>query len=564
MTFGFSHVLFTYLLVACLFCFLIGIVSTSYLASSMLDERMRDIGVIKASGCPTNRLFTYFMTEIAVVILSSCLIGTFASVLLYRAWSGRPLVRLNPLDLSLSPVEILIIISVPIAFFLTSYFVGSRHAEKAIQMSAVEAISSQLSSLNLKRIGEPILIKRFGWIIKLADRNVWRDKGFMHTIACLSVCIFLTTSIFIGGFVSADTTRSYLERATPRQVLIIGEREICDQYVQLAESFSTVNMVPSFDYLSKRYVINPLLAGRLREIPGVEKVDTRLITMTTVKGGVEAHVSEGQLYGTLDLGSSESLIIGIDPSHKIGEWMTTNGFLEENSQNTAIAGDSHLADIVHPSLKFCKVEIFGKMYDVAGICVDSLNQGRFLFIPLKSMQEMLGDHGCNIILVKVNNDEATVSKVKKMAQECGLVVTNYDKILDTNLAFLDHVWSYVLVLPAFTLVSTSVIFFSYLAASNSRRFKDYIILRAIGAENHSILRLLLCEASLTLVTCVMFALPASLFFCTFLLIRDAKILFDRLLLSTILSPSLLFGACIANSVLYSKRVKLAELKDVGL
>jgi len=99
---------------------------------------------------------------------------------------------------------------------------------------------------------------------------------------------------------------------------------------------------------------------------------------------------------------------------------------------------------------------------------------------------MLGEHGCNIVLMKVDNDEATVSKAKKMAQEYGLVVTDYDKTRDTNLAF--------------TLVSTSAIFFNPLAAFNLRQFKDYTMLRAIEAENHNILRLLLLEASLTPVT----------------------------------------------------------------
>lgn len=561
MTFGFSRIFFTYLLLACFLGFWIGMISTSYLVSSMLDERMRDIGVIKASGCLSDNLFSYFMTEVVTVILSSCLVGAFIGILFYGLWSGK----FSPLNLAFSYVEILIVIAVPIVSFFTSYFVGSHRLEKAILTSTVNAVSSQMSSLNLKRIGEPFLIKRLGWVFKLADRNVWRDRGFNRTIICLSTCIFLTLILFTGGLTSADTTKSYLERAMPRQVLIIGKSETFNQYIRLAESFSTADAIPPFDYLNKTYVINPLLAEKLREIPGVEEVDTRLITMSRATGEVKAHISGGQIYGALTMGSSESLIVGIDSNHKVGEWLTSNGFLEGgDDQNVAVAGDSHLEDIVHPSLQFCEVKVFGKDFQVTGVCVDPLNRGRVLFIPLKSMQRILEIDGYNIILVKTNNDETTVSKVKQMAEENGLVVGSQDKILDANLFFLDHIWSYILILPTLTLISTSGIFFSYLATLNSKRFKDYLILKVLGAKNRTIFKLLLWEASIILTICVMFALPLGFFFQTVLLIPEPKIIAHKFIQSAILLVSILVGACIVGSTLYSRKIKSITIKDIGL
>src|SRR5947199_10506490 len=86
-TFGISWLIFAYLVLALGLVSIIGLLSSSYLVSSMIGQRMRDIGVIKAAGALPGRLLSYVTFEAFVVILSSCLVGSLSALLIYASCS---------------------------------------------------------------------------------------------------------------------------------------------------------------------------------------------------------------------------------------------------------------------------------------------------------------------------------------------------------------------------------------------------------------------------------------------------------------------------------------------
>jgi hypothetical protein len=67
-TFGIDWLFFGYLLISLLLIVIVGIVSVPYLVSSMINQRMRDIAVIKAAGTLPRRLFSYAFTEVLLIV----------------------------------------------------------------------------------------------------------------------------------------------------------------------------------------------------------------------------------------------------------------------------------------------------------------------------------------------------------------------------------------------------------------------------------------------------------------------------------------------------------------
>src|SRR5438094_7800498 len=348
-TFGISWLIFAYLVLALCLIGIVGVLPTSYLVTSMISQRMRDIGVIKAAGSLPRRLLSYVTFEALLVIVSSCLVGALSALLVYASWSW-PSISLFKQVGPIANAGATILIVVPMISFLLAYMVASVRVRRIVGSSSVNAISKQLSNLDLKSLGKPFRIKRFGSAFNLATRNVSRDRGFNRTLLSVGICIFLSMVVLSGALVSADTSTSYVVRAMPPHVMIVANINIYNQYVTLGTSFSRTAPVPSINYVNESYLITPQNASAFRAIPGVETVDTRLITMSSITGFVKAHFASNQDTGEnintliipeVETGTTQALIVGIDASNVIGDWYTSDGFLQSSGAHyTMIAGAS--------------------------------------------------------------------------------------------------------------------------------------------------------------------------------------------------------------------------------
>src|SRR5438132_13616076 len=104
--------------------------------------------------------------------------------------------------------------------------------------------------------------------------------------------------------------------------------------MKLVLSFSSSSITPpNTNYLAQSNMINGSIVDILRGTPGVEKVDTRLLNLTIAEGIVKTQLVEGQIVFPTYLGSSQILVIGIDPNQTCGDWHTSDGFLSTNDND---------------------------------------------------------------------------------------------------------------------------------------------------------------------------------------------------------------------------------------
>jgi len=531
---------------------------------------MRDIGVIKAAGALPRRLLAYVTFEALVVIVSSCFVGGLSALLIYFSWSW-PNSSLFKQVGPLANAGATILIVVPLFSFLLSYMVASFRVRRIVGSSSVNAISKQLSNLDLKTLGKPLRIKRLGSAFNLATRNVSRDRGFNRTLLSVGICICLSMIVLSGALVSAETSASYVVRAMPPNVLIVANSNVYNQYVSLATSFSRNAPLSSIDYTNTSYIITPQNASAFRSIPGVETVDTRLITMSPITGFVKAHFASNQDTGEnintqiipeVDTGTAQALIVGINATSAISDWYTSDGFLQSSdAQYTMIAGDSLVGNIVQMPFNLSQVSAFGYRYDIKSAVVDPLNTGRVLYAPVQTVQRTLGVNGYNVLLLKVS-DPSILAAVSQVASSFGLVVGSQDPILNSNLAFLNSTWSYIFLIPILALTLTCGILLSYLATNFSRRFNDYVVLKILGASVWYRLRLLLWEAWGVLTISMLFAIPIAWGISIFFLVPDPVLSIADLELSTLVSASALSMVSMASALIYSRRLGFTTVQDL--
>ena len=563
-TFGIAWLFSAYLLLSLVFVLIVGLLSASYLVASMTNQRMRDIAVVKAAGALPRLLFSYALAEPLVIFSSSCLAGTLTALLVYISWTQ---------SFQLTRTNGFIIVGVPGTSFLLSYLTARFQIGKIVKANTISAVSSQLSILDLKTVGKPLRVRRFGSAFNLATRTLSRDRQFTRTALRITICIFLTMVVLTSAFVLWDTSKGYVERAMPSHVLIIGTSPMVNQYVQLARSFSSPGPTPPLNYLNESYMISSQLADLVRGIPGVQGVDARLIIVDNVTGYVKAHFASGgalsgestnpELIPEAYTGSAQVLIIGVNSSQTIPNWYTSDGFLQPSSPvNIMVAGDSLVGGIVQMPLNLSEVGWLGHRFNVKSVLVDPLNRGEILYTPIQFLQTTFGTNGTNIMLVKADNDPATFSRIEQFTSQNGLAVASEDPILAANLGFLDNTWSYVLLLPILTLALSSGILLSYLTTNYSKRFNDYVVLKVLGAKSWYTFKLLLWEGWGILAICMVIAIPLGFVFSTIFLVPVAQAQALSLMLSAALSVSALTAVSLASVAIYARRLRAMTVKDL--
>ncbi len=563
LTFGIDFLIFGYLILSLAAILIVGIISTSYLASSMINQRMKDVAVLKAAGSLPRRLYSYIMAEGMAIILSGCIIGTILSLLFYW-WIGSSFLSQFNITSIASGQGVLIVGGTFIGSLILSYLAIAYRINGIVELGTSSGLSSQLSNLDLRSLGQPLRVKWLGSAFNLAARNGSRDRQFTKTLVRVSICIFLAMIVLTGVFVADATTKSYVQRALPPHVLIMATGQMYQNYAGLARSFSSSLPVTSIPYLNQSNMISPQLANETRQIPGVEEVDTRLITMTLATGTVIPQPFNSAETGNLIVGSSQVMLVGIDPDHVLGQWYASNGFLSRNDGRMAVVGDTLVGTILSTPLDQVQVRTVGAYFDIKGSIVDPFNQGRVVYVPLTVLQQLLGIGAYNLILVKVDNQLGTLQAVQQLASQNGLILASQDPILNDNLVFLDNTWSSLLVLPILALVLTSGILLSYLTTSFSKRFNDYIVIKIVGAKASYLLKLLFWEGWGIVAISMAIGISSAILFSIFLLVPEAETPLDKIGLSVVTAVAVLSLPGIASSLIYSRRLRNVTVKDLRI
>ncbi len=569
-TFGIDWLFFGYLVLSLVLIVVVGSVSTSYLVSSMLNQRLRDIGIIKAAGALPRRLFSYVFAEGMLVVTASCLAGAMAALVIYVAWAW-PAVdffsQVGPVPKAGATVFLL----VPLACFFLAFLAARIEVAKIIKFNTVTAMTSQLSGMDLQSLGKPLTVRLFGSAFNLATRNVSRDRELNRNLVRISLCIFLSVVILAGAFVSADTSKDYVQRAMPANTLLVASNAVYQQYVTLGTAFSNTSPIPNFDYTNNSFMISTQVADAFKSLAGIQKVDTRLFTISTVRGFIKAHLVSNDTSGNfnneyvpqVDLGTTQALLVGVNASSLIGNWYTSDGFLNPTDNSTAIvAGDSLVGGIVQTPFNLAQVGALGARYNVVSAAVDPVNAGRVLYAPVQSVQASLNVTGYNLLLIQTNNSASALTAVQALASTHGLVVGSMNQLLASNINFLNTTWTYLFIFPIMALALTSGILLSYLTTNFSRRFNDYLLLKILGAGPRYNLRLQLWEAWGLLGVCMVISVPLAWLVAFFFLVPDASLSFPDLLLATLISVITLSGIAFGSAGIYSKQLRNMTVKDL--
>ncbi len=527
LTIGFSNLFSRFVFIVSFLNILAGVLVTFFLVYWSMSERVHDVGVMKATGCLASIAFGYFITELSIIIFTSCIAGTAIGVLAYFVCINV----LNALGFPLlqSSVNLWTVLPVFLIFVVASHILGTRPIIKAIRVKPADALSPLYSfgTTSNAEFGKPVSSK-LGLTFKMAYRALIRRKSATHrAIICLATVLTLTTVTVAGGIIANQTTQSYVERAVNRDIIVAGHSDLSMRYVNLLSQFFEAKETEEIDYLNLTYDISESLVSELNAIPGVLKVDPRLVLETTVYEVQRVIIDPEEPDQYIPVGdhrSGKALVLGVQPNNVINKWLVLGRLLNETDVYSAVIGDSLALEMFdNPQKQAITVfERASENFEIAGVCLDPLNNGNVVYVPLNVLSTLVdGTHNYNLVFLKVEPSKRleVLDEIKKME----LAPVELNEVLGRHLAFLGYVWSFVMFLPLFSFVTAILCLLSYMMLSVAGQQREFGMMRALGAKPKIIMKIVFMEALIVTLISGSVGIFVGLFFTFVFLISDPVI-----------------------------------------
>ncbi len=497
LTSGFSNIFSRFILVIGLLNILAGAFITSFLVYMTMSERVRDIGVMKAAGCLSGSILGYFITELSILVFLSCIAGTIFGVGAYYISINL----LNVLGFSVSQVlSLWVILLIFLVLIIVSHIFGALPIIKAAKVKPAEALSPLQSLGTTFEFGRAVPSK-LGFTFKVACRDLVRRKSATRqAIICLVVVLTLTTVTIAGGMIANQTTTNYVERAIGRDIVLVGHPNLTGHYVNLLSQFFEAKEMGSVDYLDPDFLISESLLPKFNNISGVRKVDPRLVleaSVLEIPGIIPDPNDPNEALVIGDSRSDEALILGVEPELVVNEWLIMGRIFDKTDKKSTIIGDS-LALEMFDDPQNQSIKIFEEIFDIVGVCLDPLNNGKVVYMPLNALSTALGQPGYNLVFLKINPSKRSqvLAEIEKELSGKNLEVVELNEILGKHVNFLNHIWSFVMFLPLFSLATATLCLLSYLMLSIAGQQREFGIMRALGAKPRSIMKIIFTQALL--------------------------------------------------------------------
>ncbi|MCW4015823.1 MAG: FtsX-like permease family protein [Candidatus Bathyarchaeota archaeon] len=527
LTSGFYNIFSQFILIVSILNVVTGLIITSFLVQLTMSTRIRDIGVMKASGCLSRPVFAYFFTELSLMVLVSTTAGIIIGISLYYCSTIFLSIAGFSISQNLDITAILVVSLVTIVF---SHIFGALPIKKASKAKPIEAMSPIYEEETNATVGHKVPSK-LGFTFKMAYRNLLRRQSTtIHAIICFTAVLTLITVTITGGLIANNTTSTYVERAIGRNVVLVGHPKITERYVNLLSQFFEYTPNEQFNYNDSSFAISGQLVSDLGTIQGVTIVDPRLVLETSVRESLGVVLDPVEKTEAILIGSNRTdtaLVVGVQPENIINDWLFFGEKLGVNETNVAMIGDTLAVNMFEDATNQ-RIKIFDyseSPYDIVGVCVDTLNNGKVVYMPLETMHKDTGQSGYNLVFVQIDssNNPQVFDQIEKMVNDENLNAIELNLVLDKHINFLNSIWSLIMFLPLFTLVTAVVALFSYITLSISGQQHEFGIMRAVGAKQKTIIKIIFCQVTLIILVSGMLGIFAGSSITFELLIPDPVI-----------------------------------------
>lgn len=527
LTVGISGIFSQFVLFLAVLIISAGVVMVSFMVSLMMSQRTKDIGLIKAAGCPSELVFGYFFTELLIVVFLGCFLGTLLGFLADFSSS----ISSNVLSLQVEPFGLnwLTALIVFVLFLVIGMIVGTKSIIDASKTAPINLLSPEYRFGVARETDFKTLSKRSTTFAIALRSLVRRKSATVKIVLVMSIVFTLVTVGVAGGLIASRTTQSWIEKAVSKNTVLIAHEQMCTRYSILLKAFYEGGSPIDFNYTDSKYVVPQELVEQMTSRYGVANVEKRIITEADVRE-VQGYVPQEGSQDVSTVGdhrNGRSLLVGIDPEKTQGHWYIDGRQLVAGQNAEILVGDTLSRNLFSVPLAQ-RLEVFDSDFDVVGVCIDPINNGNVAYIHYDVLQAASGIFGPNLVLLKIDmstNGATVVQQIDAIVKVVNpnFTVLDLGEFLSGSLGFLSFAWSTTMVLPLFSLVAASLCLVGYMVLAMEEQRHEYGVMRATGARSSTILRIVSDQGLLVLLSSYGVGVALGIIITLLVLIHDPVI-----------------------------------------
>ena len=522
LTSGFSMIFSQFITFIGLLIVVTGAVIVSFMVFVMMSQRVKDIGLMRATGCPNDLIFGYFMTELLIVTFVSCFLGVVFGIL--ADYASISLFSFTGFQILQKPVNFWLILLIFVLFFVLAVIFGVKPILDVTKVEPAKAISPTYHYGLSKEPGFRVISKS-SFTVKIALRSLFRRKSAtIRIILCLATVFTLVTVAIAGGIIADQTTKSWVEKAIGRDMILIAHKNMSDQYKLLLSKFHGAKEDLQFNYTEQEYLVPESLLNQLKTISSID-VDARLVVEGHVRE-VPGEIIDSETATIISVGDDregESLIVGVEPEKVLSEWFVEGEPLKESETLEAVVGES-LAQKMFSKPLNQYLMVFDRIFNVTGVCMDPINNGNVTYVPLDVLQNVTGILKPNIVMVRVDsvNRAEVLEQIRTTVDgvDSEFRVFELNEALEENVGFLGYVWSTLMFLPLFSLIAASLCLIGYVVLAIAEQSRELGVLRALGIKPKTVTKTVSEQSFIVLLSSFAAGVPIGIILTLLILVPE--------------------------------------------
>jgi len=523
--------------------FIVITITTTYVIN-----KKKDIGIMKALGTLPRRLYSFYLLEVYVIFFIGFFLGLIGGLISFGIFS----LIMNSFFISINfQIDVIFTTILFVSCFfgiyiITGYTLRKIGKEKLMKTFAKDIPYNYNALRKLQFI--PKWLSSLGTNIKISIINTLRRKGeFRRYLIVFSLISLIIFTLGLGTIVLKTSSEEWVHRSQGENIVIFGHQEVINNYSLMYNMFSDPEILidtNDINFTDSKYLFNLSVVNEIKNFDGIEEFDERLISFYEVQEQPGLHYF-ADIEGFRQVGQNreDSIpIMGVNPENIIQNFeMEGNFFTNEDSFDNITIGDGLAYNLFEYALdQSLELSSYGPSFHISGVVIDSFYSGWVAYMGLNESRLILNLMNDEINLLVLKLRPGSYEEVKNELNNISLTIGDnfthlkLDDVFGKNLSFVSNLSLYPMFLIVVIAILAVLSIYNYQKGGIIEKARDFLIMRAVGAKNKSLKRILFFESLFVMAPSLLISLSIGM-------ILNSIIIFGRVYLPPLYIPLAVFS-----------------------
>jgi ABC-type antimicrobial peptide transport system permease subunit len=513
------------------------------ITTTHIINKKKDIGIMKALGTLPRRLYSFYLLEVYIIFFIGFFLGLISGLISFGIFSLIMNSFFIPIIFQIDVIftPILFVSCILSIYLITGYTLRKIGKEKVMKTFSKDIPYDYNALKKIQYV--PKWLSSLGINVKISVLNTLRRKGeFRRYLVVFSLISLIIFTLGLGTIVLKTSSEEWISKSQSNNVILFGHQDVIHNYSSMYQMFSNPEILIDnnvINFTDSKYLFNISDVNEIKNIDGIEKFDERIVDFFEVKEKSGLHFFD-ELGEFRQVGQSREAIIpiiGVNPDSIIQNFeLEGRFFTNEDSYDNITIGDGLAYNLFDYALdQSLELSIYGVSFHISGVAIDSFYSGWVGYVGINETRVILNlmNDEINLLVLKVSpgSYEGIKNELDNISATLGDNFSHLElnDVFGKNLNFISNLSLYPMFLIVIIAVLAALSLYNYQKGGIIEKARDFLIMRAVGAKNRSLKRILFFESLFVIVPSLLVSLSIGM-------ILNSIIIFGRVYLPPLYIP----------------------------